>query len=184
MATTTETYNDDELTPPEFLTIEFLTEVIKHCEADENIVVTDLKLTPGTAKGDHYASVMFRAVIEYKQKGETKKKSMIIKTTPDADGVKKDMLEQTTVFEVEIGMYTKVLDKFEEILRSIGDDTVLKAKCLYHSLSPKKVIIFEDLVTLGYEVVRKRPLDINELKAVYSKLAKWHALSCKIGFEV
>lgn len=49
---------------------------------------------------------------------------------------------------------------------------------------PKKVIVFEDLVSAGYEVVRDRTLNEKEVKAAYAMLAKWHAISYKINLEV
>ncbi|XP_064535665.1 uncharacterized protein LOC135426491 [Drosophila montana] len=87
------------------------------------------------------------------------------------------MLETSNVFRTEIGMYTKVLPKFEEILREVGDNTRLCVPCIYCTLNPRKVMIFEDLVLQGYTIIRKRDATIEELKLAYLKLAKWHAVS-------
>ncbi|CAD6996316.1 unnamed protein product [Ceratitis capitata] len=48
-------------------------------------------------------------------------------------------------------MYAEVLPRLEQMLRDVGDETVLKACCLYATLSPRKVIVFEDIVPLGFE---------------------------------
>ncbi|XP_061392916.1 uncharacterized protein LOC133328360 [Musca vetustissima] len=55
-------------------------------------------------------------------------------------------------------------------------------RCLiYHSLDPHKVIIFEDLCELGYNTIRDRFLTDEEIKAVYRKIARLHAVSFMLG---
>lgn len=57
-------------------------------------------------------------------------------------------------------------------------------RVLYHALSPHKLIVFEDIVPLGYNVLRGRFANEEEVKAAYAKIAKWHAISHKIIKEV
>uniref|UniRef100_A0A0K8WD40 CHK kinase-like domain-containing protein n=3 Tax=Bactrocera latifrons TaxID=174628 RepID=A0A0K8WD40_BACLA len=181
MAPKAEEYNEDELQPPQWLDSAFFTQVLQNCEQNaSDVVLKSFKLTPATVKGDHYASIMFRALTEYRLGDVEKSKSMIIKTMPEVEGTKKDMLEKFDIFEIEIGMYTQVLPRFEKQLRDIGDNTTLKAPVLYHALSPHKLIVFEDIVPLGYNVMRGRFANEDEVKAAYAKLAKWHAISYKI----
>uniref|UniRef100_A0A0A1X3Y0 Uncharacterized oxidoreductase dhs-27 n=1 Tax=Zeugodacus cucurbitae TaxID=28588 RepID=A0A0A1X3Y0_ZEUCU len=181
MAPKAEEYNEDELQPPQWLDSEFIAIVLQNSERDaDDLQVKSFKISPATVKGDHYASVMFRAFVEYRIGGEEKSKSMIIKTMPEVEGHKKDMLEKFDIFEIEIGMYTKVLPRFEQQLRDIGDNTTLRAPVLYYALSPHKLIVFEDIVPLGYNVLRGRFANEEEVKAAYAKLAKWHAISHKI----
>ncbi|KAH8312779.1 hypothetical protein KR044_012886 [Drosophila immigrans] len=173
-------YNADELEAPEWLNAQYFEEVIRQYENEPEVKVTEVKMSPASAKGDHYASVMFRGNISYTtQKGKFAK-SLIIKTMPEAEGHKKEMLGDSHLFETEIGMYTKVLPEFEEILRKVGDETRLCVQCVYHSLEPRQVMIFEDLVPQGYTVMRDRDATVEELKAVFSKLAKLHAVSFQI----
>ncbi|XP_054084397.1 uncharacterized protein LOC105221679 [Zeugodacus cucurbitae] len=177
-------FNADELQAPEWMDNDFFLKVLQNCEKKgSRVEIVSTKISPASMKGDHYASVMFRALLEYKLDGVHKTKSVILKTMPESDGHKKEMLGNTDIFEKEISMYTRVLPRFEKILRNAGDNTVLKAPCLYSALEPKKVIVFEDLVPAGYEVVRGRVLSVEEVKAAYFKLAKWHAISYKINLE-
>uniref|UniRef100_W8BS47 CHK kinase-like domain-containing protein n=2 Tax=Ceratitis capitata TaxID=7213 RepID=W8BS47_CERCA len=176
-----EEYNEDELQPPQWLDAEYMTKVLCNAERNTTVVeVKNFKITPAAVKGDHYASIMFRAAVEYSADGEHKNKSMIIKTMPEAEGHKKDMLKQMDIFEVEIGMYTRVLPRFEKYLRDVGDETKLMVPFLYHELTPHKVIVFEDIVPLGYNVMRARFPNPKEVKAAYAKLAKWHGISYKL----
>ncbi|XP_023036586.1 uncharacterized protein LOC6651722 [Drosophila willistoni] len=174
-------YNKDELEAPKWLDKQFFTKVLQRNGEEKDFSVLKIKLSPASVQGDHYASVMFRALIEY-QVGQKKQSiALIIKTMPEEEGVKKEFLgEESKIFQTEIAMYTKVLPKFEKILQESGEDTILSAKCLYHSLTPRKVIVLEDLLPLGFEVVRYRDFSQDELQAALSKLAKWHAVSYKI----
>ncbi|KAH8267189.1 hypothetical protein KR026_002456 [Drosophila bipectinata] len=173
-------FNADELAPPEWLDEHFIGQALRSYEKSPELQVTDLKFTPASAKGDHYASIMFRARARYTSRKGEFSKSLIIKTMPVEEGLKKDMFEGSPLFSTEIGMYTKVLPEVERTLRQVGDRTKLYAECIYHSLEPRQVIIFEDLVEMGYEVVRKRWLTEEEISNAYSKLAKIHAVSMKM----
>ncbi|KAH8312773.1 hypothetical protein KR044_012884 [Drosophila immigrans] len=176
-------YNADELVAPEWLNAEFLTEVLTNYEKEPRLKVLEFKITPASGKGDHYASVMFRAMVSFETGKGKFNKSLIIKTMPEQEGHKKEMLKDSPLFVTEIGMYSKVLPKFEEILRQAGDETQLCVPCVYHSLKPRQVIIFEDLVPQGYTVIRGRDGSIEEVKAGYAKLAKMQAVSFKILHE-
>ncbi|XP_037947059.1 uncharacterized protein LOC119678995 [Teleopsis dalmanni] len=176
MSPTLENFNEDELVAPEWLNNEFLRNVLQNCE-NVDVEIINFKLTPGTMKGDHYASVMFRANVDYKSHDLHKTKSLIIKTMPELEGLKKDMLTETHIFETEIAVYTKILPRFESILRSIGDNTKIGPNCLYHSLYPKKCIVFEDLVPLGYAVLRDRDVNMDEMREIMRKLGVFHAMS-------
>ncbi|KAH8232668.1 hypothetical protein KR032_011419, partial [Drosophila birchii] len=175
-----ESFNEDELNPPEWLKLEFITEVLSGHEKAPELKVIDLTFAPASPKGDHYASIMFRAKVKYTtQKGEFFK-SLIIKTMPEAEGLKKDLLGESPVFKTEIGMYSRVLPECERILREVNDDAKLYVDCIYHSLRPRQVMIFDDLVEMGYAVVRDRWLTEEEICSAYGKLAKIHAISMKM----
>jgi len=150
----TEQFNADELEAPAWLNAQFITDVLRTYEKCPELEVTDLKITPASAQGDHYASVMFRTTAEYTTSKGKFCKPLIIKTMPEQEGHKKDMLSDSHLFSTEINAYTKALPEFERILREAGDDTKLFVPCIYHSLEPRQVLIFEDLVPQGYFVIR------------------------------
>ncbi|XP_051863791.1 uncharacterized protein LOC117576136 [Drosophila albomicans] len=183
MPPNSESYNLDELEAPSWLDAEYVKEILSSHENDENVEVIALKITPASGKGDHYASVMFRATVEYKTSKGNFNKSLIIKTMPEKDGHKKDMLDESHIFDTEIKMYTELLPRFEEILRDAGDETSLYVPCIYHSLKPRQVMVFEDLLPQGYVVVRDRQPTIEEVHSAFTKLAKWHAVSYKLNKE-
>jgi hypothetical protein len=48
---------------------------------------------------------------------------LVLKTMPFVDGLKKDFLAGTTLFDVEIKMYTEILPKMEPLMNSCGIPT-------------------------------------------------------------
>ncbi|XP_017104274.2 uncharacterized protein [Drosophila bipectinata] len=175
-----ECFSQNELVAPSWLKVEFIEEVLRSNKEDPELKVTDLNITPATLEGDHCASVMFRTTAEYTTAMGTFSTSLIVKTIPDQEEHTNDMFSNSRLFSTEIGMYSKVLPEFEKILREAGDSTKLYVPCLYYSFEPRQVLIFEDLVPQGYTVIRNRPVTPVEEKAVFTKLAKWHAVSMKV----
>uniref|UniRef100_A0A1I8Q303 CHK kinase-like domain-containing protein n=1 Tax=Stomoxys calcitrans TaxID=35570 RepID=A0A1I8Q303_STOCA len=178
------TYNDDELEAPAWIDQRFLEEVLSTYENNEHVEVLNYEMSPASMKGDHYASIMFRCKVEYRfgDNGTILNKSLIIKTLPVEEGSKKrEMLLESRLFETEIKMFSEVLPKIEKILAECGEPTRLSAGFIYQSLKPHKVIIVEDLCTLGYDTVRGRYLNEEEIKMLYGKLAKLHAVSHMLG---
>ncbi|XP_061392905.1 uncharacterized protein LOC133328351 [Musca vetustissima] len=172
-------YNTDELVPPPWINKEFLEKVLTQYENNVDAEVVEFTLSPASMKGDHYASIMFRCKVQYRfdRNASVKEKSMIIKTLPMEEGPKREMLMESCLFETEISMYSETLPKIEKILAECGEPTKLSAELIYHALEPQKVIIFEDLCSSGYDTIRSRLLNEDEIKAVYTKLAKLHAVS-------
>nr|XP_044251489.1 uncharacterized protein LOC108064816 [Drosophila takahashii] len=157
---------------PQWLTVQFLTEVLSGHEKEKDLEVTNLDLTQGCVEGDNYICSMYRAKVEYKTQKATLSKTLIIKTVSEGYAVSASFIN-------EIGMYKKVLPEFEKILREKNDTTKLHAECIYYSLEPRQVIIFEDLVEKGYAMVQNRLLTDEEICRAYTKLAKVHAVSMK-----
>lgn len=173
-------YNPDELEALEWLNEDYFCQVLSKYENAPELTLMDLKLSPASAQGDHYASVMFRVCVKYSTIKGHFTKSLILKTMPEHGGRKKQMVNKSHIFETEIAMYTKVLPILENILRDVGDNTELCVPCIYHSLEPRQVMIFEDLVPQGYTVIRDRSASLKEIKCVLEKLAKWHSVSHKL----
>ncbi|KAH8399040.1 hypothetical protein KR215_001184, partial [Drosophila sulfurigaster] len=115
-SSTNDNFNADELNPPAWMNEQFFKDILTQYSNDPDVKVLDYKISPATAKGDHYASIMFRANVDYSTQEKTLSKSLIIKTMPEEEGHKKDFLDDTHVFPTEIAMYTEILPKFEEIL--------------------------------------------------------------------
>ncbi|KAM7363919.1 LOW QUALITY PROTEIN: uncharacterized protein ACRADG_000640 [Cochliomyia hominivorax] len=179
-------YNEDELIAPTWINEKFLETVLRSSENEKYIKIKEFTLNPACVKGDHYASVMFRCHVIYTTDNNShdfKQKSLIIKTLPEEEGMKREMLMSTKLFLTEIEMYKTTLPKIEKILNEYGEPTKLSADLIYYSLEPHKVIVLEDLCESDYNTIRCRYLSESEVKAVYRKLAKLHAVSYMLGLS-
>ncbi|GAB0088787.1 hypothetical protein DMENIID0001_032510 [Sergentomyia squamirostris] len=172
-------FNKDELTPPDFLNEDFLTKVLQKVENDKELKITDCKIIPGTKPGDHFASIMFKAIVSYTTRGKVVSSlSLVIKTMP-VEGMKKEMFQEMPVFDREIAMYTKVLPEMARIMESIGDYEEMAPRLLYHGTDPP-ILIFEDITKFGYEM-HNGFLNFDQTVHVAKKLSKYHALSFYIN---
>ncbi|KAL5291261.1 hypothetical protein ACFFRR_010583 [Megaselia abdita] len=177
-------YNEDELHAPEWMNKEFFEKILRETDSDDSIKVQEVQMNPGSGKGDHYASIMFRAIINYESKNSKNQEiSLIVKTMPFVDGPKKEMLKGMSFFETEIQMYKEVIPQFQKILKEAGDPTVLGGKCLYAASEPQEILIFEDLTKRNYKTVTNWGGTWEVGKKAVEKLAKWHAMSFKMVNE-
>lgn len=116
-------FNKDEMHAPKWMDSAFFEKVLKHSENDASLAVSDSKIVPGTKPGDHFASIIFRAAVSFKSRGKDQDVSLIIKTIPEQEGMKRDILKDGEIFETETIMYQTVVPEMKRLLQSAGDDT-------------------------------------------------------------
>lgn len=117
-----EKYNSDELVPPSFLTEQFILDRLREVENDPDLHLIDYSIKPGSAAGDHYASVMFKFTVTYgTARKVVKGRRFLLKTLPEADGQKKEFLKGMPMFPNEIVMYKHVLPTMEKVLAEFGE---------------------------------------------------------------
>ncbi|XP_059621218.1 uncharacterized protein LOC132264899 isoform X2 [Phlebotomus argentipes] len=119
---------------------------------------------------------MYKAIVSYTTKGkDIDSRSLVVKTLPTDDSVKKEILKDMPIFDREIDMYTKVLPEMKKIMDSIGDNEQMSPRILYYSRE-LPIIIFEDITKQGYEM-NQEFWDFDNTIKILKKLAKFHALS-------
>uniref|UniRef100_T1H5K8 CHK kinase-like domain-containing protein n=1 Tax=Megaselia scalaris TaxID=36166 RepID=T1H5K8_MEGSC len=171
--------SDDEKIAPEWMNERFFEDILRETEK-----VTQVISKPGSNLGDHYASVMFRGLVTYKNsKSANLETSLIIKTMPFLDGPKRDLLQQSPIFNIEVSIYSDILPNFEKHLKDANDDCKLGCKCLFYSLHPHKTIVFEDLTKRQFYAPEPEQMTYDTAMKALEKLAKWHAISFKINKE-
>uniref|UniRef100_A0A1L8DYM0 Putative ecdysteroid kinase n=1 Tax=Nyssomyia neivai TaxID=330878 RepID=A0A1L8DYM0_9DIPT len=169
-------FSKDELTPPDFLNQQLFLDILRDVENDKALMINEFAIIPGTKPGDHFASIMFKAIITYSTRGKkVSSRSFVIKTMPVEEGFKKEMFIDSPIFDREIQMYTKVLPEMKRIMESIGDYEEIVPKLIYYSKEPV-IIVFEDITQFGYEM-HQGFLDFDNTAKIAKKLAKFHALS-------
>lgn len=168
---------------PEWMDNAFFEKVLKQSENDSGLTVSENKIIPGTKPGDHFASIIFRVTVSYTSRGKDHEVSLIIKTIPEQEGLKRDLLKGGEIFETETTMYQTVIPEMIQLLRSVGDNTELGPRLLYSATVPTSVMVFEDITKRNYEM-KYTQLDLDEAKIVYAKLARWHATSMYLSDKV
>lgn len=176
-------FNKDEMHAPKWMDSAFFEKVLKQSENDAGLSVGEIKIVPGTKPGDHFASIIFRAAVSFKSRGKDQDISLIIKTVPEQEGLKLDILKDGAIFETETVMYQTVIPEMRRLLQSAGDDTEFGPRLLYSSKDPTLVMVFEDITKRDYQM-KDNKLDLDESKIVYAKLARWHAASLYLSNSV
>uniref|UniRef100_A0A182JZL4 CHK kinase-like domain-containing protein n=1 Tax=Anopheles christyi TaxID=43041 RepID=A0A182JZL4_9DIPT len=171
-------YNQDELEAPAWLNDEFFRDVMRESNNDQTIELTQAcVLRPGTNKGDHYASVMFRTTVTYRSKRTNEEKSvnLIMKTKPEAEGLKKELLEDDGLFAIEIDMYSKTLPEMARLLKEIGEEYNFP-RYIYGTLKPRTILILEDISGQGW-VMGDFISTLDDMKPIVRDIARFHAAS-------
>ncbi|XP_055605520.1 uncharacterized protein LOC129753699 [Uranotaenia lowii] len=177
-------FNKDELNAPAWMDGPFFETVLKQSSKHaEQLSVEKFHIVPGSNFGDHYASVIFRAIVSYKVRDQSHEVSLIIKTIPEQDGPKRDLLKDGAFFQTETFMYEKVLFEMHRLLKSVGDGTELGARLVYSAKEPRLVMVFEDACPRGFRT-RAQQLNFEESQILYAKLARIHALSMHLIDEI
>ncbi|XP_054726334.1 uncharacterized protein LOC129236139 [Anastrepha obliqua] len=166
-------FNEDELVPPEWLDNTFFQKVVRNIEECNGVPkIYDLLIRPATQKGDHYASVMFRAHFKYTcNNSKVKEQIVVIKTVPAQHSAKYQHLNDSHFFANEALIYSEVIPQFEAIWRHYGENIKFGGRALYSALQPHPVIL------------RDRLFSFAEVKACLHKLACWHAVSHKVTLQ-
>ncbi|CAD7093761.1 unnamed protein product [Hermetia illucens] len=174
-------FNKDELELPKWVDSDFLRTVIEEGGKGKNVQIHNYESTPATALGDHFASIMFRIKVTFAADGIANGIiSLILKTCPDDDGLKKELLDSIDVFGMEIHMYSQVLTECRDTLEKCGYTDLLAPRVIYSSLTPHKAIIFEDLRELGYFMLPHNIPNEHETRLIFSKVAQYHAVTFKM----
>lgn len=176
-------FNADEMNAPKWMDRAFFELVLRSSEDDPSVSVTEFQTTPGSRPGDHFASIIFRTAVSFVRGGKSEDVSLIVKTMPELEGLKKDILKDGKLFEIETFMYESVLPEMHRMLKLAGDETQLGPRMLYSSKEPTWVMVFEDLSKQDY-VMKDTQLNLDESKMLYAKIGRWHAASMCLSEKI
>ncbi|XP_037032313.1 uncharacterized protein LOC119071531 [Bradysia coprophila] len=144
----------------------------KDYNSDDVIEVEKYSLEPALKNGENFLSQMIRARVDYRVNGSLNKINFVIKAQLLDEA---QSIHQNELFSREIAVFKYVIPYAVELLRRIGDDTKISAKC-YEANSEKLYLVFEDLTSRGYRNVdRQIGLSVDNYKSAFLVLAKWHA---------
>lgn len=139
----------------------------------------DYHLKSATKPGDNFASVALRLRATYQTQGQDVTKSFIVKLMHYQEGMKKELMQNTVLFETEIEMYVNTIPEMQRVINTIDPTEIIAPPVSYHSLSPHKVIFIEDISPEF--IMSEKQLDFEESCLVFRKIAVFHALSFFLG---
>uniref|UniRef100_A0A1B0G5F5 CHK kinase-like domain-containing protein n=1 Tax=Glossina morsitans morsitans TaxID=37546 RepID=A0A1B0G5F5_GLOMM len=165
-----------DYTPPDWLTVEFLQDVLREYFKDDTLEVHNMKVraaavtssTDSSGEKVHgFASEMHCAILQLKRNQALSKFSVILK-----------------LFKREIMTYKEIIPRVEELLTGINDRTKIAPTCYYTTEVPEPFLILEDMHRSGYENFEKRRLlNLEYVMLTVCKLAKLHACSAVVARE-
>jgi Ecdysteroid kinase-like family len=169
--------NDSQI--PERLNRDFFTKVLqKAFNFGNTVTIENLQVQLVSEAGDNYCSEIYRAQLVYKvrnggQQPNLQQISLIVKDMPPGEH-RGEILDDLQVYEREVEMYFKTIPAMSKLV----DNEFFSAKCLYATSEPCKVMVFQDLKALGYQMAdRKVGLDYDHCRRIMQKLGKFHAAS-------
>lgn len=177
------TYNNDELTWPDWLDASFFNKVLRTYKHDQTVEVKSFEIAPGTAMGEHFASIMFKATVVFSSKKfqiDDKEIHLIMKLLPTGDSFKANSLNKLSyIFNNEIRMYTSILPEMERILDQAGERITFAPTLVYQSLNdyPSPIIVLVDVRPEGYVVPPWGVENFDTVKVVAKTIARFHAAS-------
>lgn len=169
---------------PKWVTKELLEQILYEGEGAviDRPTVLEFKLEAATKKGQNYASDMYRALVQFRNRQDSPalEISIILKIMPASEVCERVMIKNN-IYPREISVYSEIMPRINKLLRSIGDDTKLAPRCLYTSAEPKLFLAFEDIKRLDFTMIDgTQGLNLQQTQLVMAKLAKLHACSAVI----
>uniref|UniRef100_A0A182MLB6 CHK kinase-like domain-containing protein n=1 Tax=Anopheles culicifacies TaxID=139723 RepID=A0A182MLB6_9DIPT len=101
-----------------------------------------------------------------------------MKTKPEAEGLKKDLLEDDTLFAIEIDMYSKTLPEMARMLKEIGEEYKYP-RFIYGTLKPRTILILEDISGQGW-VMSDYISTLDDMRPIVRDIAMFHAASVMV----
>lgn len=166
--------SNHNLKVPDWITKDYLVDVLKKSFPEDSIVLNDYQITPGSSVGDNYVCQILRIKFDLTRNGKQENISMISKVVPVTE-TSKAILKDLPVYAVERTMLNETLPILIEKLKNQGPTFCPK---LYYCDLEHEIFHMEDLSVKGYKLVDKRKgLDLEHSLLVIRSLAAIHAAS-------
>ncbi|XP_065084197.1 uncharacterized protein LOC135706512 [Ochlerotatus camptorhynchus] len=166
---------------PEWINAKYFETMLRKCKYDPSIKVPSIDVKYALAKGENFASVIYRVHVVIHSKDHSERiHSYIIKGMSETPLIRQ-MLGEYNVHGKEMDVYQLVIPELQHLMRSIEDhsDLYLNALCVDRN---NDVMLFDDILELGYVMIdRITGLDAIHTKMSLNAMAKLHATSMKLA---
>jgi hypothetical protein len=164
---------------PQWLDEAFLQRAIQSYRSDDTISI--VKFSAQSAFGEHYASKMYRASVEFKslkfQQSDNEVLNVVIKAQPINDVKLEAIVSEGPLFETEIEMLQKVIPLMHQLYKRNEIDVQFAPEFIYATNEPFSIIVIRDLTPDDYKVRRNAPENVEDSKLLVKRLAQFHAAS-------
>ncbi|XP_037817359.1 uncharacterized protein LOC119607490 [Lucilia sericata] len=168
---------------PEWLTKNYIEEVLKVYYKDLTLKIENFEIKPAFGKGENYGGFLTKAHVLFTlNKGKQQQENhFICKTSYEEDEFAQEKMKPYDIFNREMSIYEQVLPKLNALLKEINDKDRLFPN-VFHVDYKRQALIFEDLTVQGYVMANRiERLDMDHIKLVLCKLSKMHATSAVLN---
>ncbi|XP_065084196.1 uncharacterized protein LOC135706511 isoform X2 [Ochlerotatus camptorhynchus] len=171
---------EDSCNAPEWINQSYFESLLRKCKDDATIKVQSVQVKYALAKGENYASVIYRVQVVFYSKGQpARTRSYIIKGLSETE-LAKQKLGEYNVHGKEMDIYQLVIPELRQLMRSTGDSSDLYPNALCVDRN-NDVMIFNDVSKKGFVMTdRTKGLDAIHTKISLKAMAKLHASSLKL----
>jgi hypothetical protein len=161
---------------------DYMTESLKKVAVSEGFKNFDFKIDHGSAIGDGFVGIMFKAIVNEKDSDKT---LTVVLKSPPTNLARRNDFGSMQLFRREVLVYNEVLPEFvkfqEEKKISRANGFFDFPKCYFAEYNEEKddaIIIMEDLRESGHRMWDKFvPTNYEHTKLLMSALGRFHAVS-------
>ena len=161
---------------PSWIDKVLLTTIIRSHTSDLKAEVYDFVMKPDLSFGEHGGSSMCRVEILFSSSIQASNSLSVVIKVPRGDQLDMaEIIQDLPIFETELDMYNGPLKDMKNLLESVGDMSNLYPELIYQTGRPRRMIVMKDLGVHGYKKITQPLQDYEASKAVFERLAKFHA---------
>lgn len=177
------TLNPASIDTPKWLDQNFLLKHLRKYYSDPKITIQSFSIKSATAKGENYASSIYRVSVQMADGQKTNRNlSIIIKTALTGDFAF-DTLSECDVYDKEIDFYERIAPQIQTLLEPLNEKRQLLTES-FGVCETNKVILFEDLAIKGYCLSpTQRGFDLPSAKMILQKAATLHACGAILQYK-
>ncbi|XP_012268826.2 uncharacterized protein LOC105693460 [Athalia rosae] len=170
----------------DWLNAPYLQKLLRDVEKDETVEVSEIVIKGATAKGDNYASDMFRVTVDISRIRNgakiNEKESFMVKVAPVDQ--RAAVISAVGIFVTELSLIQTLLPKMNKIIGNVCPGRRLSARCLRVQFESPTHAIMEDLSTIGFRMAdRHSGLDLEHCLVAIRNLGRFHATSVALVEE-
>ncbi|XP_050094469.1 uncharacterized protein LOC126577099 [Anopheles aquasalis] len=174
----------DALVAPDYLDEQLLLKTLASGLQVPRAKIVSKQITRATANGDNYMSDVFRIVVHFINEDDLpgsdgpQTVSLVVKCLPNS-GERGPVIDEMRAFEKEVAMFQQIVPKLSAM---VDGGEMFAAKCYYATTTPERMILFEDLKTLGFVTANRHAgLDYEHCELVMRKIGQFHAASMRFA---